>query len=458
MHRRFPVITRRTAFAAPAVALLALAIGCGQGLNVRELPMTASPDTETLRLKSDLEQAEGESVNALAPTWFSRARDTYQEGERLRGRGAEVADVLEKISLARAQLEKAESVAAVTAQALPKAVKARREARAAGALDFGGEYSAAEQAFKDLARDVEDDDVSDAQEGEAKVERMFRDLELKAIQASALGDVRKIVLEAKDGGAAQYVPDTLAAVEKKIEKTEAFIADDRYNSKEIAARAQDALTDANRMLDLTKTAKSKAQMRPEELALERERIAKEQAELAKQKAAIEAEKARLQQERDALAGKTQELSAEVAAKGSEAARLKETAERLEAEKRFNERFVTVSGLFTREEAEVYRQGDSLVVRLKTMRFPVGKAIIGEENYALLAKVRKAIETFGAPSLTIEGHTDSTGSVASNELLSQKRAEAVKSYLVNNDVLSDQKIVAIGKGSMAPLASNTTAEG
>jgi len=60
-------------------------------------------------------------------------------------------------------------------------------------------------------------------------------------------------------------------------------------------------------------------------------------------------------------------------------------------------------------------------------------------------------------ITVEGHTDSNGSDASNLKLSQDRADAVRSYLVGRGVKSDH-INAIGKGESTPIASNDTAEG
>ena len=61
-------------------------------------------------------------------------------------------------------------------------------------------------------------------------------------------------------------------------------------------------------------------------------------------------------------------------------------------------------------------------------------------------------------VTIEGHTDSTGSAQTNKVLSQKRAEAVKTYLVANRTLPENRIRATGYGPDKPLAPNTTAEG
>jgi outer membrane protein OmpA-like peptidoglycan-associated protein len=133
-------------------------------------------------------------------------------------------------------------------------------------------------------------------------------------------------------------------------------------------------------------------------------------------------------------------------------------ERLAAEKQFNQLFNEVQRSFRPDEAEVYKQGNRLVVRLKAIQFPIGKHFIMPNNYALLSKVQRAIRTFGEPNVIIEGHTDSTGANELNEHLSQQRAEAVRAYFVANGTLTDRRIVAVGYGSKRPLASNATAKG
>jgi outer membrane protein OmpA-like peptidoglycan-associated protein len=133
-------------------------------------------------------------------------------------------------------------------------------------------------------------------------------------------------------------------------------------------------------------------------------------------------------------------------------------EKLASEQKFNELYNQVQSLFTIQEAECYKQGQQMVVRLRGMSFPVGQAVIMPENYPLLSKVQRAIRTFENPTLIIEGHTDSTGSLELNNHLSQMRAEAVKAYLLANAVISADKVTAAGYGPSRPLAPNTTAEG
>jgi OOP family OmpA-OmpF porin len=66
--------------------------------------------------------------------------------------------------------------------------------------------------------------------------------------------------------------------------------------------------------------------------------------------------------------------------------------------------------------------------------------------------------FGNTYLQIEGNTDIRGSPASNKTLSQRRAEAVKKYLVSNFQLPEQRFLAVGRGSENPVAPNTTEDG
>ena len=133
-------------------------------------------------------------------------------------------------------------------------------------------------------------------------------------------------------------------------------------------------------------------------------------------------------------------------------------ERLLAEKRFNQQLSSVQGFFEPNEAEVYKKENQVIIRLKAMNFPVGQSVIMPENYVLLSKVQRAIRLFGEPEVIIGGHTDSTGPEELNEHLSQQRAEAVRQYFVANDTIPYDKIMAVGYGSLRPLASNTTEAG
>ncbi len=169
----------------------------------------------------------------------------------------------------------------------------------------------------------------------------------------------------------------------------------------------------------------------------------------------QAEIERLTRQLTALEGKTeQEQEAKIKLESE-----KRTMEnRLAAVQRFNELHSEVLNYYTPDEAEVYKQGHQLIIRLKDFKFPFGKAIIMPRNYNLLGKVQQSIKAFGEPDVVIEGHTDSTGSSAFNEQLSQKRALVVTEYFLQKRTLSKENFMALGYGADRPLASNATAEG
>jgi len=56
-------------------------------------------------------------------------------------------------------------------------------------------------------------------------------------------------------------------------------------------------------------------------------------------------------------------------------------------------------------------------------------------------------------VTIEGHTDSIGSDSYNQRLSERRAQAVKAYLVSKGVAAS-RLETVGKGEQEPVAPNT----
>ncbi len=91
-------------------------------------------------------------------------------------------------------------------------------------------------------------------------------------------------------------------------------------------------------------------------------------------------------------------------------------------------------------------------------FMTGKSDIHPRSYKVLDKLAGHLVNSPKASLSIEGHTDSTGSDAINTKISQLRADAVKSYLVTKHKISPKRISAVGKGSLEPIDTNATSAG
>lgn len=96
--------------------------------------------------------------------------------------------------------------------------------------------------------------------------------------------------------------------------------------------------------------------------------------------------------------------------------------------------------------------------LKYVTFETGSAGLTSMSKAYeLANVIEAMKENTALVIGLGGHTDNTGDAEANMLLSQQRADAVKSYLVENGINAD-RLVATGYGQSAPLGDNNTEKG
>lgn len=91
-------------------------------------------------------------------------------------------------------------------------------------------------------------------------------------------------------------------------------------------------------------------------------------------------------------------------------------------------------------------------------FDTAKAIIKPEFESEVANLARFMDQYADTIVTVEGHTDSQGSDAYNQKLSQSRADSVKAALITKYGITADRVNAIGYGEAKPTADNTTAEG
>jgi OOP family OmpA-OmpF porin len=94
------------------------------------------------------------------------------------------------------------------------------------------------------------------------------------------------------------------------------------------------------------------------------------------------------------------------------------------------------------------------VALHNILFDTGKATLKPESAAALAPVGELLKADAALALEIQGHTDNVGQPAANLKLSQDRAAAVKSYLVQTFGIPAGRLTTSGFGDSKPIAANT----
>jgi OOP family OmpA-OmpF porin len=95
--------------------------------------------------------------------------------------------------------------------------------------------------------------------------------------------------------------------------------------------------------------------------------------------------------------------------------------------------------------------------LENVNFETGKADIKPQAKAALDNLLKQLKESITMKVEIAGHTDNVGDDDKNMTLSQKRADAVKTYLTTRGI-NPTRIIAKGYGEVKPIADNNTVEG
>jgi outer membrane protein OmpA-like peptidoglycan-associated protein len=109
-------------------------------------------------------------------------------------------------------------------------------------------------------------------------------------------------------------------------------------------------------------------------------------------------------------------------------------------------------------AATRREERGLIVTLSSgVFFDSGKSTLKKGAQTTLTRIANQLKGDSSIKVGVEGHTDNTGTAEKNQALSEKRAEAVRDFLVSTGVPSD-RVTAVGKGDTQPIATNKTAAG
>lgn len=430
-----------------------------------------------------LEQAQAADARLLAPDNFSKAMELYNEANRDLQRGRNLQDIREKLAESVNYFNKAIEATKLANVTFTNVLSARSDALDAKAFQFSPEkWKDAEDEFEGAAKELEDGDVNDAKEEAARAEKMYRDAELTAIKSSILESARSLVRQADRVDADDQAPKSLEKAKRLINETEKALENSRYDTDEARNLAKQAEYEASHALHLHKYIEQldRNDKTREEVILMAEEPLKRVAgellikakfdqgyesvadsiilkinELKETLNSQEQEITSLTQEYNTLESANVELRDKLEAITNERS---EISERVQAMKEFREQFDRLNNLFSNREARVIRDGNNAIVRLTGLSFDVGSAVLKTNDFALLTKVKRAINLFPGSKITIEGHTDSRGSDELNMKLSKERANAVMSYLLANMDIEPLRMNAKGYGETKPVANNETEQG
>jgi outer membrane protein OmpA-like peptidoglycan-associated protein len=289
-------------------------------------------------------------------------------------------------------------------------------------------------------------------------------------------EARNAVAIAKAAGAAQYAPDSLQKAETYLARAEDYLR--RKQGKTpigTAARGATQMAEDARVLTLRRKeqeriANEKQAMLNKQQKAEAEAQASAVAEAQAKAQAEEDARKRAQAEADTAAAERAQAQAQLQQAQSDAARAAAMADQQKAEAEAARQRQAADEAIRQKEEQRQRLLNQLNQVLETRDTPRGLVVsmpdvlFDTASYTLkpaarerLARISGIVLAYPDLRLEIEGHTDSVGSDAYNQTLSEKRAGSVRDYLVDNGV-SINNVIARGLGKGNPVADNSTAAG
>jgi OmpA-OmpF porin, OOP family len=423
------------------------------------------------------------NADVLAPDNYSKAMKHYQEADADLKKGKKLEDIKEKLGESIIFFHKAIEATKLAEVTFPNSMKARMDAQTTGSAKYSSKlWKEAEEKFNDAAGELEDGDVNAARKKAGEAEEIYRKAELDAIKANYLDETRELLKRAEELDVKDRAPKTLLNAQHLVSQAEKELNENRYDTDVARSLARQANYQAKHALYLANTIeqmKDKDQSW-EDLMLAAEIPLRKIAETTRQTVSFDKGFgtttykiiAYIKTYQDSVFGQSQDLDmykqnanllgariAEMEQQfGSQAKEKSVLAQQIASQAKTRQQFTNVERSFNYDEARVLREGDDVIIRLVGLNFPVAAATIEQKSFALLTKVRNAINSFPGSTVSVKGFTDSHGSDVKNLQLSRERADAVRQYLLADTMLNTSQIEASGYGESKPIGSNETTEG
>jgi outer membrane protein OmpA-like peptidoglycan-associated protein len=233
---------------------------------------------------------------------------------------------------------------------------------------------------------------------------------------------------------------------------DAQAAADRDRAAAAASDQQLQQTEADRLAAVSREQDSRTRADQESQRRITAELATSDAQAGAQRSAAaqaEAEKARAAAEQQQQLAQADSDRNRAAAASSDQQLQQAVRDREELRARLLQQFNAI--LITRDTAR------GLVVNMSDVLFDSGKFTLRPLAREKLAKISGIVLAYPSLKLAVEGNTDSVGSEAFNQTLSEQRAQGVRSYLTKQGV-PESSTTSAGFGKDQPIASNDSAEG
>ncbi len=474
---------------------LCLAVAC-----VHLAPAIAGDST--IALEQEINAFMQGPDHAFAPETAARAQ-AYLGAAMLPDIQHNSREIHARLAAARSALAEAKRLAAEFRRKHAELIRLRLTARQAVGSAAGRGLDKAEKLFATGIHLMEAGDLNQSNIYLDKARKAYADIvsvrsgPVVRDYAELLEQTRRTLSRAAAAGAKSYAPRTYEAAKEAMRRLRAFVErqtdkvpDNPTRALQLAEKARriamrvkewrrragsheqlllaariDRLRLAQALGMNVKTDDLLADVRLEDLM---DALARIRAELQAERKAHETDMARLRKEQEEqLAQQKQRLEADFAMQRQALFKkqaklvsdLKESFRaKLERETFEARRLQRLRRMFHKGEVEILSNLDgSLLIRLKALKFPPGGKSVSSKYFDLLGRLKSALDLYAERKVSIEGHTDDRGDVQKNKVLSLRRAEAVRDFLISAGV-DASRLTAVGHGEVLPIASNKFEKG
>lgn len=441
--KKAKLITSFVAIVALGLGLTLTNVGCGSNGPKADISSAVNPQDEISRLETDIKNAQSEDIDVLAFKDYDKSVKYLEEAKSDLAKKQKQEEIIDDLRYSRGYLDSARATAASRRTKAIGVLEARQAAIKAGVTrhpELQAQWTKNDRNLIDKADDL----GKTKTETLALIQNRYVDLERQATNLTELGVAKAQVNSAERDGAAKKAPRSLKAAQLDLANAESVISTNVRNPAAYQAAVVKANASARMLNDVMNAIKANGPKTISEataisMVNQNRQITDLKNDLSEQKTETASAESEARAKEIELQNKDQALrSAE-----------KSIAVQQAIEKARTE--------FSAQEAEAYQQGSSLVIRLKTVSFPSGRADLPPRALPVLSKVADVAKDLGPSKIRVEGHTDSVGGESVNRELSEKRANAVATYLRTNG-FENADIRAEGFGLSKPLASNKSQAG
>lgn len=419
-----------------------------------------------------LKSANDAKANKLSPDNYAAGAEAYRDAETTLNRGGSIESIRRALSRATESFLAAADQAALAAKTFEAVLNARDDAWSAGAESYASEeWTRAEATFMEATVRLENGRIDRAQRDGSSAENLFRSAELIAIKANYLSETRELLERADKENAPRYAPKSFNSATRLLKEAESTLENNRYDTDQPRSLARQAKHDALHAIYVAglEQAIRKKNTTLEDILLQWEASITTLADLYDlpvhfddgERQAVNEIRMRIAdslKDNQELKARLEDRQAQLDTLIQETASMERLSKLVARQERQKERLAKVEALFSEDEAIVLRQQDSIILRMIGLNFDTAQSELQPDHEVLLSSLRRAINEFPESSIVVEGHTDSFGSDTNNQVLSQKRADAVYQYLLSNTPVSPANLTALGYGESRPVANNETEDG